>query len=298
VYCYWNDVEAYAAILAKRTGVLPHVVSRAHGFDVYVERRRASYQPFKRQLLGDFDAVFPASTDARQYLVAQHGADASTTSVRHLGVVPPSIPTGATPAGHLHVVSVANCVEVKQLHRTVAALGAVADAAPDLELRWTHIGDGPLRRRLEALAAQALAPRSRLEYAFLGSLANTAVLDFLSHEQIDVLLSTSRSEGGAPVSMMEAMVRGIPVIGPDVGGVPDILTSDTGWLLPADADVKVLRDALLESVARAKEPALRAAARKHALAEFDARENYPAFVEECWARVTGYSPDGGGAPQA
>ena len=65
---------------------------------------------------------------------------------------------------------------------------------------------------------------------------------------LDGLINVSESEG-LPVSMMEAQMAGLPVIGTDVGGVSEIVRPDTGILLPKDftqdqfdAAVLALRD--------------------------------------------------------
>ena len=52
---------------------------------------------------------------------------------------------------------------------------------------------------------------------------------FYEKRAFDVFLNTSQKEG-VPVSIMEAMRWGVPVIAPAVGGIPELVTKDIGFL--------------------------------------------------------------------
>ena len=57
----------------------------------------------------------------------------------------------------------------------------------------------------------------------------------------DAFLNTSRKEG-VPVSIMEAMRCGIPAIAPRVGGIPELISPETGWMyLPEEREEGVLK---------------------------------------------------------
>jgi glycosyltransferase involved in cell wall biosynthesis len=66
-------------------------------------------------------------------------------------------------------------------------------------------------------------------------------------DRIDVLVQCSVIEN-LPYSIMEAMERGVPVIGTRVGGIPDLIEDGkTGWLVePGDAGglAEAMRDAV------------------------------------------------------
>ena len=48
----------------------------------------------------------------------------------------------------------------------------------------------------------------------------------------NLFITTSSTEGGAPVSIQEAFSMGIPAIGTNVGGIPDLISHErTGYLL-------------------------------------------------------------------
>src|SRR6185503_21216305 len=69
-------------------------------------------------------------------------------------------------------------------------------------------------------------------------LGRTAFMDSL-----DVFVLPSLAEG-TPISIIEAMAHGVPVIATDVGGIPDILDANCGVLVPP-GDPAALADAML-----------------------------------------------------
>lgn len=58
-----------------------------------------------------------------------------------------------------------------------------------------------------------------------------------------VMLMTSRWEG-LPLAVMEAMAMGIPVVGADVGGVPELIENDVSGLLILDRQPRSFADAI------------------------------------------------------
>ena len=119
-------------------------------------------------------------------------------------------------------------------------------AAARLRLEFPHAeyliaGDGPLRKELEAEAAQlALGDRVR----FLGDRRDIPAL--LASLDVSVLPSASESLSNA---ILESMAAGVPVVASDVGGNPELVSEDRGMLVAAgdeiglsDALARLLRD--------------------------------------------------------
>lgn len=118
-------------------------------------------------------------------------------------------------------------------------LQAAARVAERLsDARFLVIGDGPQRRMLEQLTEQSgLSDKVR----FLGSRSD--IPDVLG--AIDVLALTSHNEAN-PVSILEAMSVGKPVVATDVGSVGEsVAPGETGYLAPA-GDAKAIADRLLD----------------------------------------------------
>jgi glycosyltransferase involved in cell wall biosynthesis len=279
VYSYWNSFSSYAACVAKRKGLVRAVVSRAHRYDAYEEIQPANYMPLKRQFVEDFDAVYVLSRELESYMVRQYALPEKTARVAPLGVLIPAGVSEPTSAGEVHMVSVAFCVPVKRIDKVILGLELFASQSPKLQIRWTHIGDGPLQHHLESLASSTLGPKDNVRFEFMGAIPNELVRRFYLEEQVDFFINTSESEG-MPVSIMEAMAAGVPAIAPDVGGVSDLVSNDCGFLLPPIRDLADLARAMESASRQAKLPQIRFAAKKKVTASFSGATNYPQFVRE------------------
>jgi len=89
-------------------------------------------------------------------------------------------------------------------------------------IRWVMFGDGPMRAELEARYGDRVAFRGVTDMA-------------TAWGEIGVLAITSRAEG-LPMAALEALAHGVPVVAHRVGGLPDLLTPETGDLVdPGDA---------------------------------------------------------------
>lgn len=276
VYCYWSDVQLYAALLLKREGLVSAVVSRAHGFDVYQERRPSSYMPLKRQFVDEVDYIFPVSKQAKAYLERVYGFNPEKVIVRPLGVNIPTKMTSGTEIDSVHIVSISYLVPVKRVDKIIDAISLASRKIGNTRIKWTHIGDGPEMGSLKSRASIALST-CEVVWSFIGQLANKEVKFFLERERIDFLVNASESEG-VPVSMMEAMSYGIPVIGPRVGGVEELVSSDFGVLMGSDPTVEEIADAIVSMAVRAKKTEVRYKARDWVEKNYSADDNYKSIV--------------------
>ena len=133
------------------------------------------------------------------------------------------------------IVTVARLVWFKGLDPLIAA-------APDLVARHplariVIVGAGPLR---EALGAQSLRLGLGEHVVFAGERGDVPAL--LAAADIFVLPSVSE---GMPISILEAMAAGRPVVATRVGGVPDLVADGTTGLLVPPRDPVALAAALI-----------------------------------------------------
>jgi glycosyltransferase involved in cell wall biosynthesis len=106
------------------------------------------------------------------------------------------------------------------------------------------VGDGRRAPDMNALA-ERLGIENRTRFA--GQLAfGQAIRDFL--DTVDLFVMPSRQEG-LPRAMLEAMARGCPCIGSNIGGIPELLAPED--LVPPN-DPKALADKITEVTADPK----------------------------------------------
>lgn len=137
---------------------------------------------------------------------------------------------------------------------------AVLERRPDTVL--VLVGDGPERPALQTLAERlGLAGAVR----FLGLREDVSRL----LPAFDVFCQPSTRNEGVPQAVVQASASGLPVIGTEVGGIPEVVRHGESGLLVAPGDVGALARA---AIRLASDPSLRArmgaAGRAHAADAF------------------------------
>ncbi len=127
------------------------------------------------------------------------------------------------------VLFVGRLTESKGLTILLKAFKIIANKYPDSEL--VIVGDGPLRKNLENLAYE-LGIESKT--IFKGFLTGEPLLNEYREAMVFVLPSIETKGGsseGLGVVLLEALSMGIPVVGANIGGIPDIIINgETGLL--------------------------------------------------------------------
>lgn len=237
VYSFWFSHHAMAIPLLRREFPQLRYISRAHGIDLYPARHPHGHLPFYGLRSRIPDMLAPCSFHGMESLYKE-GVPTERLSVAYLGV--PSGPTAPCPPSSENELALVSCsamVPVKRLLLLVKLLTELARQRPHLRITWHHLGDGPEASSVRIAVEQQLRILPNITPILHGQLSPSDVRSFFAGTQypLDALVNVSKSEG-LPVSMMEALAAGLPLIGPDVGGVAEIITPRTGILLPAYCD--------------------------------------------------------------
>jgi len=125
---------------------------------------------------------------------------------------------------------------VKNPSEFIEVAGRVVRESP--QVRFVFVGDGELRPALEKqVGALGLAQT----VIFSGWQENMPAV----YSDLDLLVLTSLNEG-TPVTVIEALATGVPVVASEVGGVPDVVThQETGLLVPS-GDAEATAQAILQ----------------------------------------------------
>lgn len=139
---------------------------------------------------------------------------------------------GARQAGgsRLRILVVARLSAEKGLQGLLQAFANLVQQGVDAELRI--VGSGPYEQQLRS-TAQAFGVSDRCD--FVGRLAEEKVAS--EYGQADIFAMSSLMEG-LPVVLMEALALEVPVIAPNVAGIPELVVhNETGLLYrPGDWD--------------------------------------------------------------
>lgn len=277
-YSYW--LNASATYLAKNKLKLKGLcVSRAHGGDCFYDR---GYTPFRKEQLQGLDAIFPIS-EAGRIDIIEHYKDvvpdlADKIFVSKLGIeMPFDVTTKNYNTDKKVIVTCSNVIPLKRLDLIIDALSL----CEDINVKWIHFGDGSEMKNIVLQANQKLSPKNNISFEFKGRVPHDEVISFYDTEQVDLFVNCSDSEG-IPVSVMEAMSRGIPAITRNVGANAELVSNDCGILLSRNISASDLSEAIIGILSLNKEQYSKL--QENAIAkvknEFDAKQNYIKFYTQ------------------
>lgn len=274
-YSYWFDQKALALVILKQNSNAV-CISRAHRADLYFEHSPIKYLSFQKIKLDLLDKVFPISSHGKEYLCEKLHCSNSKISVSRLGVIIPENTLTFKPNVVKTLVSCSILSPVKRVDLIIKVLARLNS----LSIQWIHLGGGSLLNDLQTMAIKELSSTNH-RFQFMGMLTNAEIYKFYSQTSIDAFLNVSESEG-IPVSIMEAMAFGIPVIATHVGGTSELVDPTNGVLLPKEFSVDFLVNQL-ETFFALDEPTikdLRINAQQKVRNQYDAIANFTQFIKE------------------
>ena len=234
LYTYWLTNASYGLSKLKKRMPKLHVVSRSHRWDCFFYVNPGNYLPFRPSMVENLDGIYPISDAGTNYLRNQlPGTEISKIQTSRLGIfLEETKPNLAKKPNHLRILSIAFISQVKRIDRIIDALAIIENCT----IEWIHIGSAPnLNDPIFEMARQKLTSQKHVQYHFTGEQSKEQIYDHLRSNSSDVLLCTSESEG-IPVSMMEAIGFGMPIISVNVGGIAElVIDGENGELMHADA---------------------------------------------------------------
>lgn len=279
VYSYWCTGAALAAVSLKKEFPNLKVVIRFHGMDLYEERSKINWQPFRREITGGADGLCFACEYGRAYFAEHWGAGcADKMHLFYLGSTDRGM-LETTQRNELQIISCCNLIPLKQVELIIEGLALLPET---VNAAWDIFGDGVERSKLERLAEEKLSNRPNVAWKFHGFVPNGELAEEYRRLSPQLFITTSSTEGGAPVSIQEAFSMGIPAIGTPIGGIPDLITDgQAGFLLPQDAEATYVADAIMRFAALTpqQKQQMSIAARQRWAESFDAVKNAERFTE-------------------
>jgi glycosyltransferase involved in cell wall biosynthesis len=286
VHAHGYKQNVLAWLLARRLGVT-EVLTTIHGLPepatnswrermIVRGRTRVDYFIAKRVCA----RAVAVSRDMKRSLVDRYGFhEDHVTVIRNGARLPPPTSGERGRSESFHIGTVGRMVPIKGFDLFLDVASALKrEGRP---VRFSILGDGPLREDLSRRAADLqledcvdfLAPRPD---------------PFSYYRSLDLYLNTSLHEG-LPMSVVEAMACGTPVVSAAVGGIPEIVAhGEHGFLVEgrnpavfAESCLRLMRDDALRRVMGE-----RASATAHAHWGASAMvAGYRQLYDECGSRI-------------
>jgi colanic acid/amylovoran biosynthesis glycosyltransferase len=171
------------------------------------------------------------------------------TRIIHMGVkVPANMKEFAGDKKVFTIVVPANLIEVKgHVYLIEACFILIQQGIKNFQCIF--YGEGPLGRELENLIEE----KKITDYIKMpGAIPHENLIEMYKNKKINavVLPSITTNKGeheGIPVSLMEAMAYGIPVISTNTGGIPELLSDGAGMMVQEKSSTE-LAEAILKLV--------------------------------------------------
>src|ERR1700741_147883 len=232
-YTFWFNQWATVLSLLARKKIINKYYSRTHGTDLYEYRvPKIKRIPFRWFQLKHNEGVFSVSMKGADYLRQMYPQHSGKIHSSYLGSKDLGM-AAFDPGKKFTILSCANVRNIKRIHFIPEILQHL-----DFDVKWIHVGNENLNSKDVTIPVykknkENLKAKSNIEVECKGALTNEEVLQFYKTNNINLFISVSETEG-LPVSMMEAISFGIPVISTDVGGCSEIVNEATGVLIPKD----------------------------------------------------------------
>jgi colanic acid/amylovoran biosynthesis glycosyltransferase len=268
LYFYWG--LRWSQVLPFLPEVIrSKIVVRFHGSDLY-EHTNNNYIPWRYEQLTKISKAVAISQTGKKYIENQYPFLRDKIIVSRIG----TFDYGLNPENSsalVRILSCSNLVAVKRVDLIIKTLSYIKSS-----VKWVHFGDGSMMNEIKSLVSGLPA---NITAELRGAVGHNELMEFYRANPVDLFINVSSSEG-VPVSVMEAMSFGIPVIATNVGGTSEIVSEKTGRLIDPGFSPVELAGEIEDLLAREDIKGLRTASRNQWEQISKADIVYPRFVEE------------------
>ena len=238
------------AVLLRHLGLHrgPIVVS-FHGFDA--SRWVVTHGPGCYEKLFSEDVLVMPVSGYLAGRLEKLGCPSEKIQIHHTGVKLEEFPLAERePAvgGPVKLLSIGRFVEKKGLEYGIRAVARVRRERPDRKIVYRIVGDGELAGDLMRLI-ERLGLNDCVE--LLGPRSHREIPSLLRESDVFLLPSVRSAEGdeeGIPVSLMEAMATGLPVVSTLHAGIPELVEEGVSGFLAPERDEETLARRIIDLV--------------------------------------------------
>jgi N-acetyl-alpha-D-glucosaminyl L-malate synthase BshA len=245
---HYSIPHATAAYLNREITGVPYVVT-LHGSDVTILGSDPSYHPVNNHSVEQADAVTAVSDFMRREAYERLGVE------REVKVIPNFVDSETfKPAqcdsdidkqeNEIVIIHVSNFRPVKRVPDLIYAMKIVTKEHPNATLLL--VGDGPDRHNVERLIDHLNLSKNVKLTGFRSDVPN-----LMRCSDIGVLSSETES---APLTLLEGMSSGLPMVATNVGGIPEIIQDGVNGIIVPAKNPEAIASQLINLI---KEPGLR-----------------------------------------
>ncbi|EMG26701.1 glycosyltransferase [Listeria fleischmannii] len=243
IIAHYGNVGLIASILKDSGYLKGELITFFHGYDLTrtLKQKGSNYYSF---LFESDVKLLPISKFWAERLIAL-GTPVDKIKIHHMGIELTDFPFQPRELNQngLRLLIVARLTEKKGIEDAIKALSYLENRYKGLELHI--IGDGSEKSKLQQLASHLKIEDKVLFHGFMDQLQ---VKEQFKKSDIFLLPSVEASDGdmeGIPVSLMEAMAQGKPVISTFHSGIPEIISHKETGLLVKEHDPEELAEAII-----------------------------------------------------
>ena len=241
IHVQWPIPNGMGALFLKKLYGIPYI-NTIHGEEVHLSQRY--HMIFVLRWLVNNSSKTVTNSRATKKFCLDAGLDESKIEVIPFGVDTDFfMPLDVYKDENIfQILSVGYLIERKGFEYLIRAMPHVLKEHDNVRLKI--IGSGPLESKLKELIYELGLGD---EVKIVRNVSDEELLMAYNSADLFVLPSVVDSQGnteGLGVVLLEAMACGLPVIGSDVGGIPDIITNNKTGILIEEKDVPGISEAI------------------------------------------------------
>ncbi|WP_447045830.1 glycosyltransferase [Vreelandella sp. H-I2] len=245
LHCHFGHNGVFGAYL-KKLGFAKKLVVTFHGHDVSSALQASTSKNIYKPVFEEADLILPVSEYWKDKLLDM-GAPESRVFVHRVGIDVNrfSYRERVASSSPLRIITTARFVEKKGISYALQAVAKVKNDHPEIAFYYDIIGEGPLSEEIEDLVISLEITDC---VTLHGGLPHGEVQKLLSDADVFILPSVKAKNGdqeGIPVSLMEAMASGMPVLSTLHSGIPELVENDVSGYLVPEKDVNALAEKIV-----------------------------------------------------
>jgi len=243
IHSHWIIPQGIVGIAVRMITGIPHVIS-IHGTDIHLIHSYRIFYPLMNIITHYSEYISTNSSHTYRLLIDTISKKNVKSCIIPMGIYPEKFLRKCSTISdkEKNILFVGRLIAWKGVYNLIRAMKLVITTVDNVHL--TIIGNGPERAQLIQFTKD-LGISSQIQ--FCDNIGKRQLLMRYKNADLFVLPSiiVNKQTEGLGVVLLEAMASGVPVIGSNIGGIPDIIKDEINGLLVPAGDPQALADAII-----------------------------------------------------